>query len=45
MNLGDRMKMYESQTTGTKLIPGLPILARLDGVGFFKIYKRTKKTL
>lgn len=43
MNLGDRMKMYESQTTGTKLIPGLPIVARLDGVGFSKFTKGLKR--
>jgi len=40
---GDRMKMYESQTTQTKLIPKLPIIARLDGHGFSKWTKGLKR--
>jgi len=31
-----RMKEYESNTTQTKLIPLLPVIARLDGHGFSK---------
>lgn len=42
-SLGDRMKLYESQTTSTKLIPLLPIIARLDGKGFSKFTKDLKR--
>lgn len=34
--LGDRMKLYEMAEAGRKLMPLLPILARLDGRGFSK---------
>jgi tRNA(His) guanylyltransferase len=37
--LGTRMKRYESQTTSIKLIPRLPIIARLDGRSFSKFTK------
>lgn len=40
---GDRMKAYESQTTNTKLIPLLPVMARLDGKGFSKFTKGLKR--
>lgn len=30
-SLGDRMKIYENQESARKLIPKLPVLARLDG--------------
>jgi tRNA(His) 5'-end guanylyltransferase len=33
-NLGDRMKQYEFQETSRRLLPGLPIYARIDGRGF-----------
>ena len=33
-DLGDRIKAYEGQETGRKLIPGVPIYARIDGRGF-----------
>jgi len=36
---GDRMKFYENQTCGIKLLPQLPIVARLDGKGFSKFTK------
>lgn len=34
--LGDRMKMYEQEYAGEKIMPLLPICARLDGKGFSK---------
>ena len=40
---GDRMKMYENQTCGTKLIPRIPVIARLDGKGFSKFTKGLKR--
>jgi len=39
MKLADRMKIYESQLTKQTLIPGLPILVRLDGKNFSKFTK------
>jgi tRNA(His) 5'-end guanylyltransferase len=42
-NFGDRMKMYESQTCGIKLIPRIPVVARLDGKGFSKFTKGLKR--
>lgn len=32
--LGDRMKMYEMREAGRKVMPGAPVLARLDGKAF-----------
>jgi tRNA(His) 5'-end guanylyltransferase len=40
---GDRMKMYENQTSGIKLIPRIPVIARLDGKGFSKFTKGLKR--
>lgn len=40
---GNRMKSYESQTTKERLIPLLPVMARLDGKGFSKFTKGLKK--
>jgi tRNA(His) guanylyltransferase len=40
---GDRMKMYENQTCGIKLIPRIPVIARLDGKGFSKFTKGLKR--
>jgi tRNA(His) 5'-end guanylyltransferase len=34
--LGDRMKVYESQETGRRFLPLLPVYARIDGRGFSK---------
>jgi tRNA(His) 5'-end guanylyltransferase len=34
--LGDRMKKYERMETNRTLMPGLPIMVRLDGRGFSK---------
>ena len=34
MDLGDRMKMYEGRETGRRVMPGLPICARIDGRAF-----------
>lgn len=33
-SLGDRMKQYEMREAGRKLMPGLPVLVRLDGRAF-----------
>lgn len=33
-SLGDRMKEYESLEAGRRLMPGLPVLARIDGRSF-----------
>lgn len=35
-DLGDRVKAYEAQETARKLIPGIPIYARIDGRSFSK---------
>lgn len=40
---GDRMKFYESQTCGIKLMPRIPVIARLDGKGFSKFTKGLKR--
>lgn len=40
---GDRMKMYENQTCGIRLIPRIPVIARLDGKGFSKFTKGLKR--
>lgn len=36
MELAERMKLYESQTTQLRLLPKLPIMLRLDGINFSK---------
>jgi tRNA(His) guanylyltransferase len=33
-SLGDRMKKYEAQGTEVRLIPNLPVMARMDGIAF-----------
>lgn len=38
-NLGDRMKMYEQAEAGRKLMPLLPIIARIDGRSFHSFTK------
>lgn len=38
-SIGSRIKMYENQTCGIKLLPRIPIIARLDGKGFSKFTK------
>lgn len=40
---GDRMKDYENQTCGIKLLPRIPVIARLDGKGFSKFTKGLKR--
>lgn len=40
---GDRMKDYENQTCGIKLIQRIPVIARLDGKGFSKFTKGLKR--
>ena len=42
-SLGDRMKAYENQTCGIRLIPRIPVIARLDGKGFSKFTKGLKR--
>lgn len=38
-DLGDRMKAYEAQTTSQRLIPLLPVVARIDGRAFHSFTK------
>lgn len=42
-SLGNRMKEYESVTTGLKLIPKEPIIIRLDGIAFHTFTKGMEK--
>lgn len=42
-SLGDRMKLYENQTCGIKMLPRIPVIARLDGKGFSKFTKGLKR--
>ena len=41
--LGDIMKSFENQTCGSKMIPLIPVIARLDGKGFSKFTKGLKR--
>lgn len=41
--LGDRIKGYENQTCGIKLLPLIPVICRLDGKGFSKFTKGLKR--
>lgn len=41
--LGDRMKAYEAQEAGRRLIPMLPVLARIDGRCFSKFTKQMRR--
>lgn len=41
--LGDRMKMYESMEAGRRFMPGVPIMARLDGRGFSRFTRGMKR--
>jgi len=38
-SLGDRMKMYEQAEAGRVLMPGIPVIARLDGRSFHNFTK------
>ena len=40
---GNRMKDYEAQTCGIKMMPRIPVIARLDGKGFSKFTKGLKR--
>lgn len=40
---GDRMKMYENATCGIKMLPLVPIIARLDGKGFSNFTRGLKR--
>ena len=42
-SLGDRMKMYESATTGRVIFKGQPIIARLDGKSFHTFTKGLRR--
>lgn len=42
-DLGDRLKAYELQETGRKLIPGVPIYARIDGRSFSKFTRHMQR--
>jgi tRNA(His) 5'-end guanylyltransferase len=42
-NFGNRMKFYENQTCGIKMLPRIPVIARLDGKGFSKFTKGLKR--
>lgn len=37
--MGDRMKMYEGYESDRRLMPLLPVIARLDGIGFHNFTK------
>lgn len=41
--IGNRIKEYESQTTDQKLIPRLPVIARLDGRSFSSFTKGLRR--
>lgn len=41
-NYGDLAKRFEEQTTSQKLIPGLPVYARMDGKSFSTLTKKFK---
>ena len=41
--LGNRMKGYENGTCGIRLLPKIPVIARLDGKGFSKFTKGLKR--
>lgn len=41
--LGDRIKFYESATCGIKMMPLIPVIARLDGKSFSKFTKGLKR--
>jgi len=41
--LGDRMKFYESQACVEKLLPLIPVIARLDGKGFSNFTRGLKR--
>ena len=40
---GDRMKIYENQTCGIRLLPRIPVIARLDGKGFSKFTRGLRR--
>jgi len=39
-DFGDRMKMYEKRETGRRFMPGIPVIARIDGKCFSKFTKK-----
>ena len=42
-SLGNRMKGYENVTCGVKMLPLIPVIARIDGKGFSKFTKGLKR--
>ena len=42
-SLGDRIKSYEKRYTGDQFLPGVPVVARLDGKRFSKFTKHMNK--
>lgn len=42
-SLGDRMKFFERYCTGVRLMPILPVIARLDGVAFHTFTRGLKR--
>lgn len=42
-SLGDRMKEYENRESGRRLIPLLPVVARMDGRSFHAFTRRMKR--
>lgn len=42
-DLGDRLKSYEAHETARKLIPGIPIYARIDGRSFSKFTRHMQR--
>lgn len=42
-SLGNRMKGYENQTCGLRMLPLIPVIVRLDGKGFSKFTKGLKR--
>ena len=42
-DFGERMKLYENQESGRRLVPLLPIIARLDGKAFHSFTEYMKR--
>ena len=42
-DIANRMKFYESFTTQTRLMPGIPAMARLDGRSFHTLTKKLRR--
>lgn len=42
-DLGDRIKAYEAQETGRRLLPGVPVYARIDGRSFSRFTRHMNR--